>query len=226
MAPAIAAIFDDGGVFVQHDARGAADIGRLQERGPIEARRHLGQIGDHDRIVRLVVVAPVRPRPARLRDLRFKIDDPCGVGVRARPASQGQHLFDKGRVQRALGGEIRVGVIVTVRHPEPALRQIDRIVGRVFCIRRDRQVEQRGQEGLRRQSGQAREIRRRRGRAHQIHIRFQRRRTQLFGGRFVHIGLVEQPGLGDRGGRLRAGICRRLFQDRVGARFGQVAQRR
>ncbi len=104
------------------------------------------------------------------------------------------------------------------------MADVDGVFGRIFCVRRNRQVEQRRQKRLCCEPVEAGEIGWRVDGADQVKIGLQRLGAALFNRRFIHEGLVDRTGFVDgRGGHIGNGGCV-LLQNIAHAGLGQVPQ--
>ena len=224
--------FRQGGVLLHdHPLHGAQPRGG-QEPSPVEPRRRLGQGGGRRRIVDLVGIALVLPRPAGLRDAGFIGEDGVGLGRGVRPAGQGQHLGDVVAVGRLLLGEAGLEIVVAVGQAQAVLRDDHGVAVRRLCIGLDRHVEQRGLEVQRPAAHHRRQVAAGLGRANGVKAGRQRSPAQGVDAGLVHERAVEAAGLGRVGGgvRRRGGVLqdrsqlqlRLLRQDGVDAVAGSV----
>src|SRR5690606_22888699 len=110
----------EGSVFHQDDGVHVADLGALQEGGPVKAGGQPGQISGRGRVVDLVDLTTLDRGPVLFGDPGFEGQDVGGGLGRVGPAGGGQGAVYIGDIGLALRREVGLQVVVAVGQAEAA----------------------------------------------------------------------------------------------------------
>ena len=142
---------DDGGAFldrgelVQNKVLPVADLGGVEERLPVKARRIRQEFDFGARVIVRLGLAPFLDRPLDAGKCGLevaRISPGLGI-VHPSMCARVEHALDMGGVLPAKFGELRIlaQVIVAIGNPKSRLPEVQRVSIRVFQVGRDTHVK-------------------------------------------------------------------------------------
>ena len=210
-----------GGLLADHDAAPGGHAGALKECRPGKSRREHRKLRRRVSVIESRQVALLDMGPAGFGNAALERHHGGGTLVCRGPVAQCQQPLDVVAELAFLVGQFGLQVIVTIRHRQPALLQVDRIVGGILQIDVDRYPEETPLEARGRVPHQRCQLLARATAADGAKLGRERRQAQRLEPGLVHEGVVERADLAFQRARLVAGVGAGLFN---GSLFDNGAQ--